>query len=169
MKPYELHLYTVDMKYIRNLASVDDHVLSVSPQVGKSIRPFLGIVVLVNGCKYCIPLSSPKEKYHSKTQPDFIKIVDERKKDKNIPVDEKLLQKINLKINPSDTSELKHRKGLLVDEIRWCRDNCDLISRKTQRIYDLVTQTPEKNLRVVKRCCDFKKLEKVLDKYVKTE
>ena len=83
MKPYELHLYTVDMKYIRNLASVDDHVLSVSPQVGKSIRPFLGIVVLVNGRKYCIPLSSPKEKYHSKTQPDFIKIVDERKKDKN--------------------------------------------------------------------------------------
>ena len=183
MKPYELHLYTVDMKYIRNLASVDDHVLSVSPQVGKSIRPFLGIVVLVNGCKYCIPLSSPKEKYHSKTQPDFIKIVDERKKDKNgapkllgvlninnmIPVDEKLLKKINLKTNPSDTFELKHRKGLLVDEIRWCRDNCDLISRKTQRIYDLVTQTPEKNLRVVKRCCDFKKLEKALDKYIKTE
>ena len=54
MKPYELHLYTVDMKYIRNLASVDDHVLSVSPQVGKSIRPFLGIVVLVNGRKKSI-------------------------------------------------------------------------------------------------------------------
>ena len=30
-----LNLYLIDMKYIRNLAKADDHVMSVSPQAGK--------------------------------------------------------------------------------------------------------------------------------------
>ena len=33
MKQPRLSLYLVDMKYIRNLAHADDHVMSVSPQV----------------------------------------------------------------------------------------------------------------------------------------
>ena len=136
--------------------------------------------MLINERKYCIPLSSPKEKHQSKSQPDIIKIVDKRCKDKNgapkllgvlninnmVPVEEQLLQKINLNITSHDIVESKNRKNLLLDEIRWCRENHDLISRKTQRIYDLVTQTPEKSIRIVKRCCDFKKLEKELDKYI---
>lgn len=168
------------MKYIRNLSNVDDKILSVSPQSRKSLRPFLGIVVLINGRKYCIPLSSPKNKYKVKSQPDFIKIVDNRQKDKNgvpkllgvlninnmIPVTEKVLQRINLNIRKTDSVELRQRKGLLVDEISWCRKNADLIVRKTQRIYDLVTQTPDEKPRIVKRCCDFTKLERELDKYV---
>ena len=60
-------LYTIDMKYVRNLAKADDNVMSVSPQNGKSVRPFVGIIVLVNGRKYCIPLSSPKKKFENKT------------------------------------------------------------------------------------------------------
>ena len=36
MKQPRLSLYTIDLKYIRNLAKVDDNVLSISPQVGKS-------------------------------------------------------------------------------------------------------------------------------------
>lgn len=38
-------LYNVNIKYIRNLHNVDDNVPSVSPQIGKQARPFLGIVV----------------------------------------------------------------------------------------------------------------------------
>lgn len=53
-----LKLYYVNLKYIRNLHSVDTHVPSISPQIGKQNRPFLGVVVMVNGSKYCIPLSS---------------------------------------------------------------------------------------------------------------
>lgn len=36
-----LNLYLIDMKYIRNLAKADDHVMSVSPQAGKETRPFV--------------------------------------------------------------------------------------------------------------------------------
>ncbi len=60
MNQPRLRLYTIDMKYVRNLEKVDDNVMSVSPQSGKAIRPFVGIIVLVNEKKYCIPLSSPK-------------------------------------------------------------------------------------------------------------
>lgn len=38
MERKRLHLYLIDMKYIRNLAKVDDRVMSVSPQVGKETR-----------------------------------------------------------------------------------------------------------------------------------
>ena len=59
----EFKLYKVDMKYIRNLHNIDDKVLSVSPQAGKDNRVFIGIVIVCGSHKYCIPLSSPKEKH----------------------------------------------------------------------------------------------------------
>lgn len=43
-----LEVYRVDMKYIRNLHNIDDRVLSVSPQIGKDERPFLGVLVICN-------------------------------------------------------------------------------------------------------------------------
>ena len=64
MEQNRLNLYTVNMKYIRNLHNQgDDRVFSVSPQVGKDNRPFVGIVVICGEKQYCIPLSSPKEKH----------------------------------------------------------------------------------------------------------
>lgn len=33
MKQNRLNLYLIDMKYIRDLAKADDHVMSVSPQI----------------------------------------------------------------------------------------------------------------------------------------
>ncbi len=59
----DFKLYKVDMKYIRNLHNIDDKVLSVSPQAGKDNRVFIGIVIVCGSYKYCIPLSSPKEKH----------------------------------------------------------------------------------------------------------
>ena len=70
-----LNFYYIDLKYIRNLSRADDNVMSVSPQVGKENRPFLGIIILIGGQKYCIPLTSPKKKFENmKSQIDFIKI-----------------------------------------------------------------------------------------------
>jgi hypothetical protein len=40
----KLRLYRMDMKYVRDLARVDDNVMSVSPQVEKANRPFVGVV-----------------------------------------------------------------------------------------------------------------------------
>lgn len=71
----DFKLYKVDMKYIRNLHNIDDKVLSVSPQTGKDNRVFVGIVIICGIHKYCIPLSSPKEKHKKmKNSMDFSKI-----------------------------------------------------------------------------------------------
>ena len=42
-----LEVYRIDMKYIRNLHNIDDRVLSISPQIGKDERPFLGCLLFV--------------------------------------------------------------------------------------------------------------------------
>ena len=39
MKQNRLNLYLIDIKYIRDLAKVDDKVMSVSPQISKEKRP----------------------------------------------------------------------------------------------------------------------------------
>lgn len=46
MEQERLNLYHMDMKYIRDLHNADDRVQSVSPQIHKSNRPFVGIVVV---------------------------------------------------------------------------------------------------------------------------
>lgn len=77
MKQKRLNLYIVDIKYIRDLAKKDDNVLSVSPQEEKDRRPFVGIIIVCNNKKYCIPLSSPKQKHNKmKNDVDFTKIYD---------------------------------------------------------------------------------------------
>ena len=80
-----LNFYYIDLKYIRNLSRADDNVMSFSPQVGKENRPFLGIIILIGGQKYCITLTSLKKKYENmKSQIDFIKILDHNsRKDSN--------------------------------------------------------------------------------------
>lgn len=59
-------LYNVNLKCIRNLHKIDDNVPSVSPQRGKATRPFLGIIVLINGSNFCIPFTSNSDKKNNK-------------------------------------------------------------------------------------------------------
>ena len=63
MKQERLNLYRIDMKYIRNLHHVDSRVSSVSPQIGKQSRIYVGIIVICNNRKYLIPLSHPVPKH----------------------------------------------------------------------------------------------------------
>ena len=77
MKNTRLQLYHMDMKYIRKLAQKDENVMSISPQLHKESRPFVGIVVICRDQKYCIPLTSPKPKHDTmKNGKDFSKIYD---------------------------------------------------------------------------------------------
>ena len=56
----QLRLYQIDLKYVRDLHNADNRVESVSPQIGKENRVFIGVVVVQNNRKYCIPLSEPE-------------------------------------------------------------------------------------------------------------
>ena len=58
-----LNLYTVKMKYIRNLMNIDhQHIMSISSQHRKNKRVFVGMIIMVKDHKYCVPLSSVGEK-----------------------------------------------------------------------------------------------------------
>lgn len=171
MAQRRLNLYTLDMKYVRDLAKIDDRVMSVSPQLGKQRRPFVGIVIVCDDKRYCIPLSSPKAKHYSmKNASDFSKIIDKNGKligvinfNNMIPVTESAVRRINLSANKNDDPSAARYKALLNDQLDWCNDNSELIVRKANRLYELVTEHPERSRNLVRRCCDFKRLEAVLE------
>ena len=168
----QLKLYTIDMKYVRDLHNADDRVESVSPQIGKENRVFVGIVILYNGRKYCIPLSHPKEK-HKKiaNNAELHKIEVENKIigvlnfNLMIPVTDNQLTPIDLRIHEKDTASKKAWKRLCIKELSWCRKagNDKLIRDKAKNLYMLCTN--ENGFKGKKRCLDFFKLEKVCDKY----
>ena len=133
----KLDLYYIDLKYIRDLSHTDDNVMSISPQRGKQNRPFVGVVVLMNGRKYCIPLTSPKDKFkNKKSQVDFIKVFDEERRDENgqfkligvlninnmIPVDDRYIKKVNLAVLSNDKP----------------RNHIDTIENRANKVYDMV-------------------------------
>lgn len=92
----------------------DYRVYSVSPQTGKSQRPFVGIIIILNSRKYCIPLSSPKEKHKEmKNSPDFHRILDSKGKliavlnfNDMIPVRDDTIQRIVLKVSKKDIPQI---------------------------------------------------------------
>ncbi|MBE5900536.1 MAG: hypothetical protein E7280_01380 [Lachnospiraceae bacterium] len=89
MKQEKLYLYTLDMKYVRDLHKIDDRVQSVSPQIHKSIRPFVGIVVVCEEHLYCVP------------------------------VDHAVIKKMNVRIEPHDNGAEKAYKILCAKELDW--------------------------------------------------
>lgn len=171
MKQERLNLYRIDMKYIRNLHNVDNRVSSVSPQIGKQHRIYIGIIIICNDRKYLIPLSHPVEK-HKKMNPraDFDKITDKHGRligvlnyNLMIPVENHQLIKVDLKTRKTDSANEIHYKQLCIDELNWCRKHADTIINKANCLYALCTGTS--NYKGKSRCLDFKKLEVACEKY----
>lgn len=168
-----LNLYEVDMKYIRDLHRKDDNVPSVSPQIGKEHRAFLGVIVINNGKKYCVPLSHPKIKHNKmKGKVDFTKIEDEKGKmigalnfNQMIPVEDAQIKLIDLKFYETDTPEQHRYKRLCQKEIAWVRKHKDDIVNKANVLYDLYISG--QNFSAKSRCVDFPVLEQVCEKYNK--
>ena len=171
MKQQRLNLYLVDIKYIRDLARADDHVMSVSPQIGKSTRPFIGIIVICNDKQYCVPLSSPKPKHVTmKNDKDFTKIYDGERLiavlnfNEMIPVNEGVICPLDMRPRPSDDEKTRRYKKLTTKQLDYCRKNQEAIIKKANKLYQAVYQDgTSRNL--INRCCDFKKLEKILEKW----
>lgn len=172
MKKSRLHLYTLDVKYVRDLANADNRVMSVSPQQHKENRPFVGIIIIMEQHNYCIPMTSPKPKHSKmKNDLDFSKILDSNNCligalnfNNMIPVSDDVIQKLDIRPSSSDTPKERAYKELLNNQLDWCNDNIDNIIKKANKLYRLITQSPEKSFNLTRRCCDFKKLEAVLER-----
>ncbi len=142
-----LKLYYIDIKYIRNLHRIDEHVLSVSPQTGKQNRPFLGVIVMVNGAKYCIPLtsnSSGKSKDFAAMRENitFRKVRDKKGNvlaalnlNNMIPVTEEHIAEINLRVSERDNDAVKKWKRLCSKELDRCQANQNEIEYLANELY----------------------------------
>ena len=173
MKQARLNLYLVDMKYIRNLSHADDRVMSVSPQIGKSNRPFVGIIVICSEKQYCIPLSSPKEKHKfMKNAVDFIKIYDDDKLigvlniNAMIPVNQDVISPLVTRASRNDSPADAHYKKMAKKQLEFCQKNQNSIVNRANRLYEMITSGKAGGL-LSRRCCDFNKLECVLAQYRK--
>ncbi len=168
----EFNLYWIDMKYIRNLQNKDKRVYSVSPQKGKQNRPYLGILVLIHGQKYCIPLSKGKDKYlNMKDRIDFSRIIIDGEIvaglnfSRMIPVEIMQLSKVDLKIRKRDNEEVKKRKETYKKELEWCNTNKKIIIDKANVLYEKYNSgVPFKRK---KDCLNFLELEEICKKYNK--
>jgi protein AbiQ len=162
-------LYNVNIKYIRNLHRVDDHVPSVSPQIGKQARPFLGIVVLINGSKFCIPLSSNSGKKNKDFEAMRENITFRKVRDKNgkvlaalnlnnmIPVCEECITELDLKIRANDEPETIRRKKFCIKELNWCQSNQNEIERLANELYRMYSSGEPFGKRKI--CLNFPALE----------
>lgn len=158
------------MKYIRNLQKIDNKVLSVSPQTGKENRIFIGVIIICGTQKYCIPLSSPKDKHRNmKNSMDFSKIEVQGQLfgvlnfNLMIPVENEQLQPLDTVIHKRDRPNIKHYKKLCLQELAWCQTNCEIISNKANVLYRKYISGETFSCR--NRCLNFPKLEKECQKY----
>lgn len=169
-----LGLYTLDVSYVTELAKADSRVMSVSPQQNKENRPFVGVVIVCQDKKYCIPLTSPKPKHQKmNNQRDFLKIIDKKGKflgalnfNDMIPVDDRLIKMVNINPSANDSKAESAYKSLMRTQLYWCNSNRDNIAKQANMLYHLITRYPKENAKLVERCCDFKKLEAALEKYL---
>ena len=171
----KLKLYQIDMKYVRDLHNADDRVESVSPQIGKANRVFVGVVIVHNDRQYCIPLSHPKEKHKKMANNSEIQKIEVDNKligvlnfNLMIPITEKQITLLDLEIHENDSPAVKAWKKLCIKEVNWCRkkENEVIVRDKARNIYTLcVSDDPKRVFKGKKRCLDFRKLEAVCDKY----
>lgn len=148
VKMIELGFYSIDPIYLKYLHSVDKEVY-YSPNYFNGIKPFFGIVVLINEIHYFIPITSAKEKH---------------RKWKNISDEHFLIYEIvNIKDNILGNIYKKYRILFEKEYIFLIRIK-DKIITKINKLY---TKQKENNM-VRDKNCNFDILEKALNKWNKS-
>ena len=156
----------VDYKYCNYLRQFDNRV---SYNAGsKELRPFIGILFIVEEYEYFAPLSSPKIKHiHMKNNLDIVKIDGGRYGVVNfnnmIPVTSNNYELFDLKAVPKDTYELKWQ-NLLKSQLLWLNKNIKNVKGKAINLYEKY-KNGKLDERIKSRCCNFILLEEKCKEY----
>ena len=106
-----------------------------------------------------------------KNDVDFMKIMDGENLigvlnlNDMIPVDESCTIPQNLRIVEKDDAAAKNYKKMASKQLDWCQHNQEAIVKKANKLY-LMVQSEKVSCFLKRRCCDFRKLETVLQKWV---
>jgi len=156
----------VDSKYCDYLRQFDSKVPYNAGN--KELRPFIGILFMVDNLEYFAPLSSPKNKHCNLTNTmDLIKIDNGKYGVVNfnnmLPVTSKNYSLFNLNTVPLTTKEL-NRQNLLKTQLRWLNNNIKEVKGKAIRLYNSYKKGILPN-RIKDRCCNFILLEEKCKEY----
>lgn len=147
-----LKFYNIDDKYISYLYNFDNKV----PFNKNSKRPYIGIVLEINGIKYFAPMFSPKQQHSKyKANATHIRIGSNMgmiKLNNMIPVEDKNLKLINF----NNIKDKKYRT-LLIQQNNFIQLNTEKIRDMANKLYKFVTI--DKKEFFINICCDFKLLE----------
>lgn len=156
----KLLIVKVDSKYCDYLRKFDSRV--VYNKGIKELRPFIGILFIIDKCEYFAPLSSPKEKHKSlKNTLDLLKIDDGNlgviNLNNMIPVTSKNYEEFDFNKQPANQSE-RFRIKLLTNQLRWLTSHKQEIRTKSKLLYTLYKNKKLKK-NVEDRCCNYMLLE----------
>lgn len=154
-----LRIYRISDKYIGFLHGVDNKV-----QLNKGERrPYVGVVLEINGLQYFVPMESPKPN-HATIKPGvhIVKInggiYGLLGFNNMIPVVPAALIQFDINDEPDE----KYRK-LLINQLTWCNSNKQSIYDHAEKTYNSVVSGSSKFH--VSISCDFKKLEAASKQY----
>lgn len=160
----KLNFYTINEKYVKYMSKFDSKIAKSYDD--KARRPFIGIVLNIEGILYFAPFTSPKPKHiKMKNTLDFLKIDNGKLGAINfnnmMPIPMEQCIKIDVQNETDETYKI-----LLYKQINWCNEkrNTILILNKAKSLYYKITnrKLPQK---IIDRCCDFKMLEEKLKEY----
>lgn len=146
--------YHVKEKYIRYLHSFDSRVMYNKGQH----RPYVGIVLSINGVDYYVPLESPKPNHTDIKSGGPVMKLDDGKLgimgfNNMIPVHPSSLIHFDIL-----AVEDEKYKMLLLNQLRFCEKNRDIILNRAKNVY---RKRIEGNTPFYKKCCcNFRKLER---------
>ena len=171
----KLKLYKVMPQYIealRDKSNGGDATIYIVN--GKENRPFVGIVAVISGYNYFIPLTSYKPRFHYLTnkEPDFMPIyrngrmVAAMEFNKMIPVPLNQVRLLDTKIRKHDPEGRKQAKELRIYEEKWCNNHAEEIEKKALILYKMYADK-DKSYKNIKYCIDFQQIEKLCSEYEK--
>ena len=159
-----MYLYKPDLDYYNYLHYYESKVPYIENE--KTNRPFVGVVLNVNGKNFFAPLTSPKKKHLSmKDMQDFMKIDSGKLGGINLnnmmPIPKSYLNKIDIK----NIKDEKYR-NMLVNQVKWIYNNKVRIENRARNLYYLIAKgNVTKELE--SRCCNFKLLERKCDDFMR--
>ena len=153
-----LRIYRIRDGYIRYLYSIDNRV-----QYNKgSRRPYVGIVLEVEGHQYFVPMESPKPNHDKLKANIHIMKIDGGKYgqlgfNNMIPAKDEHLIRFDINEEPNEAY-----RELLLNQLMYCRAHKSEIYEHARKTYKAVEDGKSFFTRI---CCDFKKLEREYTKY----
>ena len=163
--------YIVSDEYIEYLLKIETHVMQNKPDERTYHRKYVGILTEINGFKYFVPMSSPKEKdyQNGKIKKNSITTIYMRSKDKlygtlrfnsmiPVPQAELSVYKINYE------GDFNY-KMLMLAEYMFCKENREKIEKTAKTLYTKKCNSTEEEFPIGKIVIDFKKVEEACSKY----